>query len=100
MVEEGRWERRPLTLRVGAHHRRPRAAIPLIIIAEGRLLRVGIRQLFFNLQARAPLVMTSCSFSAMVHINCDPSGSVPGVGDDGRALSLRSELGGEGPNDV
>jgi hypothetical protein len=35
--------------------------------------------------------------SATVHINSNPSGSVPDVGYDGCALRLRSELGGEEP---
>lgn len=81
-----------------AVHRRPQAAIPPILIAEGRLLRVGLCQLFFNLQARAPLGRPPCSFSAAVHIDSDPSGPVPGVGEDGRDLRHQSVLGGEGPD--
>jgi hypothetical protein len=82
-----------------AASRRPKAAIPPIFIAEGRLLRVGLCQLIFNLQARAPFRRPILSFGAAFNINSDPSGLVLGVGEDGCASRLRLR-GGEGPDCV
>jgi hypothetical protein len=73
--------------------------IPPIFIAEWRLLRVGLRQLIFNLQARAPFRRPMLSFGAAFNINSDPSGLVLGVGEDGCASRLRLR-GGEGPDCV
>jgi hypothetical protein len=83
-----------------AAHRRPRATIPPILIAEGWLLRVSLRPLFFNLKARAQLGRPSYNFSAACNIDSDPSGLIPGVRKDGRASRLLFELGGEGIDGV
>lgn len=79
-------------------HRRPWAAIPSIQIAEGRLLRalaLGCRHHLFNLLAVVPSGRPPCSFGVVFIIGFDPSGLVPGVGEDGRAWKLQSSCGGE-----
>jgi hypothetical protein len=81
-------------------HRRPTAAIPSFQIAEGRLLRdlalLRRRQLFINLLASEPNGSPPSSFSVAFIVDPAPSGFVPGNGEDGYAVRLRSVLGGEG----